>query len=338
MPRPLRKAFAGAIYHITVRGNGRQKIFWGVSDYVRFVEQIQQAVELDNIVLYCYVLMQNHYHLLCETPHGNIQRFMHRLNTAYAMYFRYKHNKPGHCFQGRYKAKLVEGHDYLVRLTRYIHLNPVNVEEMNGRTAEEKWQYLLGRRWSSLKGYMLTRFEEKMVNYELLWLMGGRTSKENRAAYRRYMQSMLSSEDKLIREALAASNYAIGDEKFVAQVEADLKGVPVEDERAGDVIWPEEESVSLEDIERRVAKEFGVEVDDLHVHGNRCKEAKAATLEIACRLSRKTHREIGKFFGVSGSTVGKQRQRLRRKLERRIDLQKKVNRTVSTFAHDKKIG
>lgn len=335
MPRPLRKAFAGAIYHVTVRGNGRQNIFWDAVDYARFVEQLQQAVELDNIVLYCYVIMQNHYHILCQTPHGNIQRFMHRLNTAYAMYFRYKHNKPGHCFQGRYKAKLVKGHEYLVRLTRYIHLNPVNVEEMKDRRAEEKWQYLLGYRWNSLHGYMLNRFKEKMVNYELLRLMDRRTNKGNRAAYRRYMQNMVTGEDKIILEALDASTYAIGNEEFLAQVKADLNGVPTEDERAGDVIWPERELIPLENIEIRVAKEFGLEVEDLHVHGNRGKEAKAVALESACRLCRKTHREVGKYFGVTGSAVGKQRQRLRSKLEGSTDLQKKLDRIVKTFSCEK---
>jgi len=70
------------------------------------------------------VLMPNHYHLLVETPLGNVPRFMQRLNTAYSMYFRLQHRRPGHCFQGRYGAKLVRGEDYLLRLTRYIHLNP----------------------------------------------------------------------------------------------------------------------------------------------------------------------------------------------------------------------
>ena len=126
MARPWRILYAGAKYHVTVRGNARQEVFHEERDYLRFIEQLSDGLEKDEIILYAFVLMSNHYHLFVETKHGNIQRFMQRLNTAYSMYHRYKHNQPGHCFQGRYGAKLVKGDDYILRLTRYVHLNPVN--------------------------------------------------------------------------------------------------------------------------------------------------------------------------------------------------------------------
>ena len=81
--------------------------------------------------------MPNHIHLEVETPRGNLPRFMQRLTTAYGMYFRYKKRRPGHCFQGRYGAKLVDGDDYLLRLTRYIHLNPVRTQAMKGVPLEQ---------------------------------------------------------------------------------------------------------------------------------------------------------------------------------------------------------
>lgn len=123
MPRPWRIRYSGAKYHVTARGNARQRIFFGPADYLRFLDQLTSALEKDGVILYAYVLMPNHYHLFCETPLGNIQKFEQRLNTAYAMYFRYRHSQPGHCLQGRYGAKLVGGDDYIARLTRYVHLN-----------------------------------------------------------------------------------------------------------------------------------------------------------------------------------------------------------------------
>ena len=83
----------GAKYHVTVRGNGRRNVFHGANDYKRFLAQLDDALENDGVVLYAYALLSNHYHLYIETPYGNVQRFMQRLNTAYSMYHRYKHNE-----------------------------------------------------------------------------------------------------------------------------------------------------------------------------------------------------------------------------------------------------
>lgn len=121
MPRPWRIRYAGAKYHATSRGNGRQEIFLEPDDYARFLIQLESALEKDQVILYAYCLMPNHYHLFLETPLGNIQKFMQRLNTAYSMYFRYKHQRPGHCLQGRYGAKLVGGDEYVANLTSVIH-------------------------------------------------------------------------------------------------------------------------------------------------------------------------------------------------------------------------
>jgi len=85
MARPWRVRYAGAKYHVTVRGNGRQAIFLGADDRQRFLTQLASALEEDQVILYACVLMVNHYHLFVETPVGNIQRFMQRLNTAYSM-------------------------------------------------------------------------------------------------------------------------------------------------------------------------------------------------------------------------------------------------------------
>ena len=95
MPRPPRKSFEEAKYHIAVRGNGRQDIFLSDEDRRRFLDQLKDAADKDGVRVYAYVLMSNHYHLLIETRRANVSAFMQRLNTAYGMYFRYKHKRPG---------------------------------------------------------------------------------------------------------------------------------------------------------------------------------------------------------------------------------------------------
>jgi REP element-mobilizing transposase RayT len=165
---------------VTSRGNGREKIFYSDDDRERFLEQLDAALVEDGVILYAYCLMPNHYHLLVETPRANIDVFMKRLNTSYAMYFRYKNARPGHCFETRYKAKLAGGDEYLVRLTRYIHLNPVKVKAMERATPEEKERRLNTYRWSSYAGYAGLAGEEARINYR--WLNG--TASRNKSAER----------------------------------------------------------------------------------------------------------------------------------------------------------
>jgi len=76
MSRPWRIRYAGAKYHVTVRGNGKQVIFHNADYYSRFLDQLADALKKDGVILYAYTLMPNHYLLFIETPYGNIQRFM----------------------------------------------------------------------------------------------------------------------------------------------------------------------------------------------------------------------------------------------------------------------
>ena len=86
------------------------------------------------IRLYLFTLMSNHVHLVFETPTANCSAFMQSLLTAYTVYYNIRHQRHGHLFDGRYKAKLVEGDcasgEYLLALSRYVHLNPVRVGKL----------------------------------------------------------------------------------------------------------------------------------------------------------------------------------------------------------------
>lgn len=125
MARPLRVEFPGAVYHVIVRGNAKQDIFLTDHDRGQFTFWLARAVELHNIIIHAYCLMGNHFHLLVETPDGNLSVAMHGLNSNYAQYFNAHHNRVGHLLQGRYKSFVVEKNSYLLELARYIVLNPV---------------------------------------------------------------------------------------------------------------------------------------------------------------------------------------------------------------------
>lgn len=128
MARPLRIEYEGAVYHVMARGNDRGKIFFSKKDYLRFKKYLFDAREKYSFILHSYTLMTSHYHLIIETPEGNLSKIMHYLNSAYSTYLNIRKQRSGHLFQGRYKSILIDSDSYLLELSRYIHLNPVRAQ------------------------------------------------------------------------------------------------------------------------------------------------------------------------------------------------------------------
>lgn len=330
MPRAWRIRYSGAKYHLTVRGNGRARVFCGPEDYERFLRQLDAALEQDQVRLYAYAILPNHYHLFIETPLGNVQRFMQRVNTAYGMYYRYKHHHPGHCFQGRYGAKVVAGDDYILALTRYIHLNPVKGKTMEGMPTSEKKKLLNGYTWSSYGGYAGIRASEDRIDYRWLSELGLLTERGNREAYRRYVEGMLAKDDGVFLEETDKSRYAIGDDRFRDKVESELKGKQIERAVTGDIVWPEDLFPGIDEVAKRVCDEFKVATEDLTGHGRAVGKVKALAVELCCRCSGASQREVAKRFGYgSESSVGKARQLARAMLAGDSGLARRVARIVN---------
>ena len=128
MARPLRIEFPGAVYHVTSRGNARQKIYRNDEDRETFLATLGWVVERFGWICHSYCLMDNHFHLLIETPLPNLSRGMRQLNGVYTQKFNRRHNRVGHLFQGRFKSIVAERDSYLLELARYIVLNPVRAK------------------------------------------------------------------------------------------------------------------------------------------------------------------------------------------------------------------
>ena len=118
MARPLRIEFENALYHVTARGNERNEIFSDDVDRIRFLELLEKYIDRHGTIVYCYVLMDNHYHLIVETPAANLTSFMHSLQSHYTGWYNRRHARVGHLFQGRYKAIIVDRDEYLLELSR----------------------------------------------------------------------------------------------------------------------------------------------------------------------------------------------------------------------------
>jgi REP element-mobilizing transposase RayT len=128
MARPLRLEYEGAVYHVTSRGNAREKIFLVDPDRELFLEVLADTVARFGWVCYAYCLMTNHYHLLIETPEPNLSRGMRHLNGVYTQAFNRRHLRVGHVLQGRFKSIVVEKESHLLELARYVVLNPVRAK------------------------------------------------------------------------------------------------------------------------------------------------------------------------------------------------------------------
>src|SRR5512136_2134007 len=107
-------------------------------DREKFLEYLTSATVRYGAAIHAYCLMSNHYHLLLETPAGNLSQIMQHINSAYTTYFNVKRKRAGHLFQGRYKTILVEAGAYATELSRYIHLNPVRAG-IAARPEEYPW-------------------------------------------------------------------------------------------------------------------------------------------------------------------------------------------------------
>ena len=112
MARPLRIEFAGALYHVTARGNAQADIYNDDSDRQRFLSLLQNTVERYDWYCHAYCLMDNHYHLLIETNSPSLSKGMKFLNGTYTQYYNRQHQRVGHVFQGRFKAILVQKDTY----------------------------------------------------------------------------------------------------------------------------------------------------------------------------------------------------------------------------------
>ncbi|MBF0216747.1 MAG: transposase [Candidatus Omnitrophica bacterium] len=138
MARPLRIEYPGALYHVTSRGNERKNILITDDDKSVFLDILTTAANRFKIVLHAYCLMTNHYHFLIETAKANLSKCMQYINSSYTTYFNRDRKRSGHLFQGRYGALLVEEESYLIKLSQYIHLNPIRAK-LARHPADYKW-------------------------------------------------------------------------------------------------------------------------------------------------------------------------------------------------------
>ena len=332
MARPLRLEYEGAIYHVMARGNERGAIFRLNRDRLRFIEKLGESAQTYHVRVYAYTLMRNHWHGLIETPRGNLSAFMQQFNTSYTTYYNTKNQRVGHLYSGRYKAPLIEGDDYLLRLSRYIHLNPVHIAAFDELPGEEKVKRLRAYRWSSFPAYVGLAPRQEWMDYDPLLALIAVNAPIRSVAYARFVETGIDTKDPVLEEAMGWSSKAIGELAFCRQVELDLKRQVAELGSPQDAAMRRMEAGTRPAVvESVVCAVCGVTLADMC--GRRRKSnTRAMLMKLLIEYSGMTQRAVAGRLGLTdGSSVSRalvefnrnlpgdrRLQRLYRKAEKRI--------------------
>ncbi len=283
MARPLRIEFAGALYHITSRGNARDDIYLTDDDRRQFLALLHNTVERFDWYCHAYCLMDNHFHLLIETNSPTLSKGMKHLNGMYTQHFNRRHQRVGHVFQGRFKAILVEKDSYLLELARYIVLNPVRAQMV--RSAKH-WP------WSSYRA--TAGYVENHPCLTTNWILAG-FSTNKQEALQRYRDFVSAGKRQPSPWQQLKNQIYLGTDDFINEVQCKID--------------PQQ---SLKDIPK---KQKQAPVKPLSYYSDQ-NESRYEGMARAYLSGHYTLKDVGRHFGVSYATVS----RAVKALEQRKDL------------------
>jgi len=303
MARQLRIEFPGAFYHVTARGNERKAVFKSIKDREQFFSYLESASNRYGAIIHAYCLMDNHYHILIETPLGNLSKIMQHINSAYTTYFNIKRDRSGHLFQGRYKSILVEVDEYAKELSRYIHLNPVRAKMV--KTPEEY-------QWSSYSYYADKRKAPEWLYRDFILGYFGKRLSTSQRNYSKFVHSLVGEVyDSPFTDVIYS--VILGSQEYAQEIkDTFLKKKPQDRELPS----------LLELVDRPDIDIISKIVDSVIQTDDRL--AKQIKLYFCHRYSGLKLKEIGKYFGIGESGVSQTSHRLSDKLKRNKKLSKKV--------------
>jgi len=277
---------------------------------VKFLEYLGSATQRYNAVIHAYCLMDNHYHLLTETPSGNLPQIMRHINGAYTTYYNVKRARSGHLFQGRYKAILVDIDEYAKELSRYIHLNPVRAKMVETPESHD---------WSSYKFYIGKEKPVEWLCRDLILGYFGKRVSAAQKAYQEFVNALVNRKydspfDEVVSSTLLGSPDFIAfiKDKFLSGKKLDLE-LPALKE-----LVPK---TSIQDIFDEVESVF--------------KSEKALARNVKMYLCQKYTgerlRAIGIHFDIEASGVSQACRRVAKKMETDKKLKRKINKIEKTI-------
>jgi REP element-mobilizing transposase RayT len=303
MARPLRITFPDAFYHVTSRGNEQKAVFKSKRDRKKFLEYLESATERYNAVIHAFCLMDNHYHLLLETPSANLPQIMRHINGAYTTYFNIKRGRSGHLFQGRYKAILVDKDTYAKELSRYIHLNPVRAH-----MAKIPGDYP----WTSYTAFIGESEAPDWLHRDFILAYFG---KETTTAQKRYREFVLALAGREYESPLsdASASLVLGPDEFIQNIKRRFLGKQV---RSRDI-------PALRQIHRGIDMETVVDLVKREPK-NTSAQTRNACIYLCRKHTGQKLRKIGQQFGISDAAVSQVCKRFKARIKSDRKLQKEI--------------
>ena len=313
MARQWRIEYPGALYHVLSRGNGRQDIFLSDSDRHLFLSLLDEMSQRFDIEIFAYVLMDNHYHILLKTLDANLSKAMQWLGTTYTRKFNIANNQSGHLFQGRFKSILVQNDAYLLRLSCYIHRNPLRAHIVE-RLADYKWssyQYYGYKR--KAPGWLKTKTILSQV-----------TQPDFHKSYRIKVQQYSEEEGSVLEDL--KHGFIYGTQDFIDDIKIRFLKTKKDDE------LPNKNSL-LRDCDIEALLESGsrfLEFDLKSVrNGKRVgasdRDKRDLLLYMLWKTGRFSNKAIGRHFGLSYSAVSQRAKIMNLKITKEKELKDQYN-------------
>jgi REP element-mobilizing transposase RayT len=275
MARKPRIEYNGAFYHVITRGNQRQKIFKDNKDYTRYLTILVDYKNRYKYLLYAYVLMNNHVHLLIQTQETPLSKILQGINQRYTIYFNKRYRTIGHLFQGRYKAILCDKDEYLLMLVKYIHLNPVRTGIV--KKADEY-------KWSSHRFY-IERTDKEAIIINTDHLLG--MFSEGEAKARRLYRAYISEGQEVAKEDIYSTidQRIMGDERFAEKVSEEGKAEIISTKRL--------KEYTLADIAIGIESVYGIALKEIRNKGK----------DRDIMIGRKIFSLVAKEYGYKGKEI-----------------------------------
>ncbi|MCJ7833101.1 MAG: transposase [Deltaproteobacteria bacterium] len=324
MSRPLRIEYPDAWYHVMNRGRRGVEVFTGPKDYRQFIEIINETARIWKLRIAAYCLMPNHYHLLVQTPNGNLSRCLRHIDGVYTQRFNRAHGTDGPLFRGRYKSILVEADSYLLPLVRYIHRNPM-------RTGLAKT--MAGYAWSSHRTYLSSTEIGSWFYKDFILSMFSRKKQERLRAYRRFVS--LEDEEEII-EILGRKKWpaVLGSRDFIYRIKERFYSGKIGDE----VSRSKGLAPKLKQIQKAVEKFYGISKKELMSSRRGVfNEPRNMAIYLTRQLRGDSLRQIGIDFRLNNySSVSSAIERTKRRIAENRKLRAKLKKFLSQLSKSQK--
>lgn len=288
MARKPRLHVPGGLYHVILRGNARQDIFFSAQDRARFYELLAEGVSRFDYRVHAFCLMTNHLHLALQAGEQSLSVGMQNLAFRYTRHINARRKRAGHLFEGRFKAFLVDRDRYGLALVRYIHLNPVRARMVSQPAAYA---------YSSHHAYL---GRDALPWLTTDWVLGQFGSRINlaRSRYTRFIHEGSTEGHNETFYGGHADSRVVGEEDFVKMI---LKTKPVR-----------QRTLPMKEVVAYVCRQYGLSEKTLLAAGRSRlpAAARALTAWLALKTQTASLTTLAQTFGRDISTLSHALSRL----------------------------